>query len=96
MWPENWNQPILAPRKSVGRVAGHLKRELAIPSLVEQLSVRGLFYRQPTAHERSRQKSEILLRLLPLQTNARDGLRSPEFLFRNHQAAWYCAENRPG
>jgi hypothetical protein len=36
---KDWNQPILAPRKSVSRVAGHLKRKLAIAPFVEQLSV---------------------------------------------------------
>ena len=62
-------------------MASHLKRELAIASLVEQLARRGLLDRQSAEHERTRREAEILIRLLAFQTDACNGLRAPKFLF---------------
>jgi hypothetical protein len=48
---------------------------------VEQLARRGLLDRQSAEHERTRRKTEILIRLLTFQTDACDGLSAPQFLF---------------
>jgi hypothetical protein len=58
-----------------------LKRELAIASFVEQLAHRGLLDRQSAEHERTRRKTEILIRLLAFQADACNGLSAPKFLF---------------
>ena len=77
-------------------MAGHLKRELAIASFVEQLARCGLLDRQSAEHERTRRKPEILIRLLTFQTDACDGLRAPKFLFGDDQVAGKAAKNRAG
>jgi hypothetical protein len=77
-------------------MARHLKRELAVAPLVEQLAGRGLFNRQSAEHERSRRKPEGLIRLLPFQTDAGDGVSPPKFLFGDDQIAWKTPKNRTG
>jgi len=74
-------------------MAGHLKRELAVAPLVEQLAWPGLFDRQSAEHEWARRKPQILIRLLTFQADAGDGLRAPKFLFGDDQLATKTAEN---
>ena len=62
-------------------MTGHLKRELAVTSLVEQLAGCGLLYWQATEYERARREPQILIRLLTFQADAGNGLRAPKFLF---------------
>ena len=66
-------KPVLAPRQSVGRVAGHLKQELAVAPLIEELPGGWFLDWQPAEHERRGSESEILVRLLALQADAGNG-----------------------
>ena len=78
---EDWNEPVLPPRKTVRGMTGHLKRELAVAPLGGQLAGGGLLDRQSTEHEWARRKPQILIRLLTFQTDAGDGVSPPKFLF---------------
>ena len=62
-------------------MACHLKRELAIASLMEKLAGGGLLDRKSAEHEWTRRKPKVLIRLLSFQTDAGDGLSAPKFLF---------------
>jgi hypothetical protein len=77
-------------------VSSHLKGELAVASLVEQLAGGWLLDRQSAEHERTRRKTEILIRLPAFQTDAGDGLGAPKFLFGDDQVAGKTQKNRPG
>jgi hypothetical protein len=77
-------------------MAGHLKRELAVAPLVQQLPGRGLFDRQSAGHKRPGRKPRILIRLLTFQTHTGDRLRPPKFLFGDDQVTGKTAENRAG
>lgn len=61
---EDRDEPVLAPGKPVRGMAGHLKRELAVAPLMKQLAGRGFLDRQSAEHERTRCKTQILIRLL--------------------------------
>lgn len=89
-------KPVLAPRQSVGRVAGHLKQELAVAPLIEELPGGWFLDWQPAEHERRGSESEILVRLLALQADAGNGPGSPELLLGNDQVTREIAENGPG
>ena len=93
---EDRNQAVLSPRETVRRMACHLKRELAIASLMEKLAGSGLLDRQSAEHEWSGRKPQVLIRLLTFQTDAGDGLCAPKFLFGDDQVAGKAAKNRPG
>jgi hypothetical protein len=66
-------------------MAGHLKGELPVAPLVEQLAVRRLFDRQSAENKRAGCKPQILIRLLTFQADAGDGLRAPKLLFGDDQ-----------
>lgn len=77
-------------------MAGHLKQELAIAPLMQELPGGWLFDRQPAEHERPGSESEILVCLLALQADAGNGLGPPELLLGNDQVTGQVAENVPG
>ena len=74
-------------------MTGHLKRELAVASLVEQLAGGWLFDRQSAEHEGTRSKPQVLIRLLTFQTDACDCLSAPKFLFGDDKVAGKTAKN---
>jgi hypothetical protein len=93
---EDRNEAVLAPGQPVGRVTGHLERELAVSPLVKKLSGRGLLDRKSAEYERPWRKPEILVRFLTSLADARDGLGAANLLLWNDQIGWKIVENRPG
>jgi hypothetical protein len=74
------NDPILAPRKAVRRMSGHLKQKMSIPPFVQELSRLRTFYGQSAQYEWTGGEPEILLRLLALQADTGDGVGAPQLL----------------
>jgi hypothetical protein len=67
---KNRHEPVLTPRQAVSWMASHLKKELSISALMQELTRSRSLYRQPAENEWTRSEPEILVRFLSLQTNA--------------------------
>jgi hypothetical protein len=93
---EDRHQPVLPPRQSVCRMSSDLKKELAVPALMQKLPGPRLLHGQPTEDEWTRCKSEILVCFLPLQTDTGDRLGPTQPLFRDNELTMELAKNRSG
>ena len=74
-------------------MTGHLKEEMPIPALMEQLSRLRSFDGQPAKDEWTRRKAKVLVRFLTLQPHTRDRIRTAEPLLGKDQVAAEIAEN---
>jgi hypothetical protein len=78
---KNRHEPVLTPGQAVSWMAGHLKKKLPVPALMQELARQRPLYREPAENEWTRSEPEILVRFLPLQTNAGNRLGLAKTLF---------------
>jgi hypothetical protein len=89
-------QTVLSPRKSVSRMAGDLKQELAVPAFVQELARDRPLHWQPAENERPGSEAEVLVRLPPFHPHAGNCLGSAEPLLRKSEVAANLAKNCSG
>ncbi|HET8825937.1 MAG TPA: hypothetical protein VFM77_12460 [Terriglobales bacterium] len=76
----------LAPKEHHIGDARHLKKELTVPTLMQQCSLWWPFHRKPAQHKRSRREAEMLVRILTPGANQFNDLHTFPGLSRNGKA----------
>jgi len=80
---ENRHDSVLPERDTVAGMPSHLKHEVPVPPLEKKLIRRRPTDRQAAKNKRSGAESEILLSLIPIQSDQMDSIELPEYLSRN-------------
>jgi hypothetical protein len=93
---KDWNEPILPPRQSIGRMSGYLKKKAPVSPLMQELPRARTLYRQSAQDERPGSEPEILIGLLPLHASTGDRFDTPELLLGDDQTGKLLLQSLAG